>query len=179
MLARAAVQSPMSELLREQRVKTTQGITRSQVQLKYHCAQPIMISANLRYGGSCGACPVWPANVCCQIHMCTCVFVAPMLYPGPLDCGFEKDVYSVPLVIQLHAETLPLEIGRGEDLPFGSCQLYTVNGILQTKFAVVSRCVSGIQICAPKPDLVRHCVPRPAVGAAAWRVDTDATPKLI
>ena len=54
-----------------------------------------------------------------------------------------------------------------------------VNGILQTKFAVVSRCVSGIQICAPKPDLVRHCVPRPAVGAAAWRVDTDATPKLI
>ena len=70
------------------------------------------------------------------------------VFAGPLTCGYKKDEYSVPLFVPLHTETVPIEFGRGDDRSDNRVQLYALHGILQPRFAVVSRCDSllGVRV---------------------------------
>ena len=76
---------------------------------------------------------------------------------GPLDCGYQKDVFSVPVIINMHTEMLPIEIGRGDALSKSGVELYTTQGILQTRFAVVSRCVCGSMNVPAVGGVARLC----------------------
>ena len=132
-----------------------------------------MTSAYLQYGGrarldcapyvhtacciacGCDACALRrcrvPAGACLASHRSVswrsqvCGDIACGGRTGPLDCGYQKDVFSVPVIINMHTEMLPIEIGRGDALSKSGVELYT------------TRCVCGSMNVPAVGGVARLC----------------------